>query len=70
MAQMIFCQSYDPPKVSMLVPKKFQTIETASTAAATAVVTVYYIKTAKNGSNHVLPELWPHLKLVCYFQKN
>ena len=41
MAQIMFCQSYDPPKVSMPFPKK---IETAVTTAVTAVVDVYYIK--------------------------
>ena len=41
MAQIIFCQSSDPPKVSMLFPKMFAKIETA----ARAVAAVYYIKT-------------------------
>ena len=44
----MFYQSYDPPKVSMLFPKKIHTIETAATTAATAVVDVYYIKTDNN----------------------
>ena len=42
----MFWQSYDPPKVSMQFPKMCLKIETASTTAVTAVVAVYYIKTA------------------------
>ena len=114
----MFWQSYDPHKVSMLIPKMFffKWNSCHATTVATAVVAVYYIKTAskwpksrsasvmtplsyyaiaknvfkkfkqlqqqllqllllfiilkqpKNGSNDLLPELWPPLKLVCYFQ--
>ena len=47
----------------------FSKIETAATTAVTDDVAVYYIKTAKNGSNHVLSEFWPTLKFVWYFQQ-
>ena len=46
MAQLILYQSFDPPKFSMLIPKMFLKIETATTTAVTDVVAVYYIKTA------------------------
>ena len=45
----MFCQSYDPPEISMLFSKKIQKSKTAATTAATAataLVAVYDIKTA------------------------
>ena len=42
----MFCQRYDPPNVNLLFLKKIQKFKTAATSSATAVVAVYYIKTA------------------------
>ena len=46
MNQIIFCQRYDPLKLVCYFQKYVQKFKTASTAAATTVVAVYYIKTA------------------------
>ena len=43
----MFCHSYDPTlKLVFYFQKKNKKIETAATTAATAVVDVYYVKTA------------------------
>ena len=43
MAKLMFCHGSDlPPKVSILFPFFLKKIETAATAAVTAVVVVYY----------------------------
>ena len=38
MAQIMFCQSSDPHKVSMLIPKMFPKIEASDTTAVAAVM--------------------------------
>ena len=62
MAQMIFYQSYDPPKISMLFPKKNLKIETA-------VVAVYYIKTASGWLKSCSARIMTPLNINMLFPK-